>query len=109
MEKYRKDTDYEELRKERAKSYGPHTLIHANLGLMWTGILQTYFRANLNGVIPPHIVELMLSALKMNRCASPSEVQKMSSDSYLDCANYIQLAELSSKGAIKTNESETTI
>ena len=58
----------------RASRYGDHRFVHANLGLMWTGILQSYYSIELSEPIPAHVVLLMMTASKLNRACAEKEL-----------------------------------
>lgn len=90
------DKKEQEIQKEREKRYGGKTTFnHENLGIIWTGILQNYFRIKLPAIIPAHIVLLMFSASKINRAVS--EVGIPDNDNYDDGKIYLELAKNAKK------------
>ena len=77
------------IREEKAKQYGPATFGHANLGLLWTALLQNHYQIKLDHPIPADLAMLMLAANKLNRGATPTPGHQ---DDYDDARVYVQLA-----------------
>ena len=72
------------IRKERGTQYGGIELSHESIGLVWQGVLQSYYQKPIPP-IPPHVVALMMAGLKTSRAATPLGYQE---DDYLDFMNY---------------------
>jgi hypothetical protein len=72
------------IRKERGTQYGGIELSHESIGLIWQGVLQSYYQEPIPP-IPPHVVALMMAGLKTSRAATPLGYQE---DDYLDFMNY---------------------
>ena len=77
------------IREERAKKYGDATFGHANLGLMWTGLLQNHYGITLKHPLPSEMVLVMMAMGKANRVAVE---KKYDVDHFEDGMNYFQLA-----------------
>lgn len=73
---------------ERQKRYGNYIDAHENLGMIWTGILQNFYRTKLPTTIPSHIVLLMMVASKLNRVAAENLVND---ENYDDGKIYLEL------------------
>lgn len=73
-----------EIREERGKVYGDVRVSHESIGLIWQGILSNYYQKELDP-IPPHIVALMMSGLKISRASAPLGYQE---DDFVDLMNY---------------------
>ena len=73
---------------ERGKVYGDPHLSHTNIGLAWTGILQSHFEMELPHAIPASVVELMMVDLKVIRSA-----RFRKDDTYVDAHAYLGFAE----------------
>ena len=85
------------VQKIRQERYGSTaTVNHRNLGLLWTGIIQSYFEIELSHPIPSHVVLLMMSASKINRAAS-ERGPLVDDDNYVDGKIYMELAKLAKK------------
>jgi Domain of unknown function (DUF6378) len=79
----------QEIYRERSNQYLDATFGNMRTGEMWSGILQNYFRCELPGIIPSHVVLLMLLAHKICRAAIPTPI---SHDHYDDMKVYVELA-----------------
>lgn len=75
---------------QRQKRYGHFIDAHENLGLVWTGLIQNYFRIKLSEPIPSHLVLLMMAASKLNRAVAEKDLPD--SDNYNDNKIYIEMA-----------------
>jgi len=73
---------------ERGKVYGEPHHSHRNIGLSWTGLLQQHYGITLPTPIPPHVVELMMVAFKVQRSA-----RVFHPDNYVDLRAYAAFAE----------------
>ncbi len=73
----------------RSSAYGDGVEGHANLGLMWTGLLQNHYGIRLDHPIPSHLVLLMMAQNKANRAALPTPERI---DDYVDNRNYVRIA-----------------
>ena len=73
---------------QRGQIYGEPHHSHRNIGLSWTGILQQHYGITLPTAIPPHIVELMMVAFKVQR-----STRVYHPDNYVDLAAYARFAE----------------
>jgi hypothetical protein len=73
---------------QRGQIYGEAHHSHSNIGLSWTGILQQHYGITLPTVIPPHVVELMMVAFKVQR-----STRVYHPDNYVDLAAYARFAE----------------
>ena len=78
-----------EILEERGKHFLDATFGHTNLGMEWTGILQTHYQMVLPHPIPSDVTLLMMVALKVNRAAHPTPMRE---DNYLDGKGYMELA-----------------
>lgn len=76
---------------ERQKRYGHFIEAHNNLGLIWTGLIQNYFRIKLSEPIPAHLVLLLMAASKLNRAVA-EEDHLLDFDNYDDNKIYIEMA-----------------
>jgi hypothetical protein len=77
------------IREERGKIYGDPYENHRLIGMMWTTFLAPIADQLKNGeAVPPHVVALMMAALKLNRMRL-----KFHQDNYDDCRNYLKFAE----------------
>ncbi len=82
-------TDLEQLKADRQKVYGPALQNHAGIAQMWACLLQPHAeRIARMEPLPPHVVALMMVALKLNRMRI--EFHK---DNYDDLTNYLSFAE----------------
>lgn len=81
---------------ERQKRYGTFIQAHANLGLLWTALIQNHFRIKLPGHIPSHIVLLMMVASKLNRAAAEKGVL-VDEENYDDGKIYLEMAKNAKK------------
>jgi len=84
MERYGVDERLAEIMIERQKVYGDPEQNYHNIAQLWAGLLQPW--AHLIAVgkpVPPHVIALMMSALKMSR-------QRITfhADNFDDLANY---------------------
>lgn len=77
-----------QLQQSRGKSYGPYTPGSRALGMVWAGLLSNHYKKELPP-IPPHLVELMMAALKLCRAARPT---KHCQDNYDDAFVYTCMA-----------------
>lgn len=77
----------------RQSQHGDHTAGHRRLGRAWAAILSDFMQEDLPD-LPPHVVELLLVALKVQRAARPF---RRSEDDYVDGLNYLQFAARDSK------------
>ena len=87
-----KKTKEQRVREQRGQLYGDPTPQHRDIGIIWTGILQSYYREHdleLPEPIPSHVVCLMMAALKIERAALPF---KFSEDDYVDAKNYLDFS-----------------
>ena len=73
---------------QRGTIYGEPHHSHTNIGLSWTGILQQHYGITLPTAIPPHVVELMMVAFKVQR-----STRVYHPDNYVDLAAYARFAE----------------
>jgi hypothetical protein len=78
------------VQRERARQYGDHVHGHANLGLLWTALLQNHYGIQLSHPVPASLAELMMAANKLNRAATPTPGHP---DDYRDAAIYVRLSE----------------
>lgn len=81
-----------EILDERGKSYevnGGPAHGASQLGRMWAALLSEHYGIVLTD-IPPHIVLLMMSQLKLSRAARPTGYKQ---DNYIDGIAYLDLAE----------------
>lgn len=81
------------VRSERGKMYergpGQHAHGFRQVGRAWSAVLSQWFGFDVPD-IPPHIVGLMMVALKTVRASTP--IQKRDDDSYVDAHVYADLA-----------------
>ena len=73
---------------ERGKVYGDATLSHENIGLAWTALIQQHYQIRLDHPMPSWLVELMMTAFKVQRSA-----RVFHADNYVDARAYLQFAE----------------
>ena len=78
----------DEIRKERQVVYGPPEENHRGIAQMWACLLQPWADriANMEP-LPPHVVALMMVALKLNRSR-----RKFKADNYDDLIVYLKFA-----------------
>jgi len=91
----------EPIIEERSSYYGDPTFAHANLGLLWTGIIQNHYGIELPRPVSAELVHLLMVASKLNRIAVAHR-----EDDYDDARCYLRLANLA-KG--KEDEEKITI
>jgi len=85
------------IQKIRTKRYGQDfTRNHQNLGLIWTGILQSYYEIQFPEMMPSHVVLLMMAASKINR-ASTEKGKLLDEENYDDGKIYLELAKSACK------------
>lgn len=84
----------QEIFAQRQKRYGAFIRAHENLGLLWTGLIQNYFRIQLPSTIPSHIVLLMMVASKLNRITAEGSVND---ENYDDGKIYLELTKNAKK------------
>lgn len=82
-----------EMISERGKDYGDPYQGGAALGKIWAGILSDYLQTQIDD-LPPHIVYLMMSGVKLSRAARPFTIKQ---DNYVDGIAYLHLAEETSR------------
>jgi hypothetical protein len=58
-------------------------------GLIWAGLLEAHYGLQLERPIPPHIVGLMLTAMKLQRASTPF---RHDPDNYVDAEAYLEFA-----------------
>lgn len=80
-------TDTTAIRKQKDAEYGDPAISLKGIGLMWTGILMVHWRRTDLDDIPPHIVALMMAAMKDARIAFPRISEKPLDDARTD--NYV--------------------
>jgi hypothetical protein len=83
------DERLKHLRETREAVYGDAAGNHECTGMLWTAILQYHYRIKFDHPIPPHIVCLLLGAMKVERAAAPFEFHQ---DNYDDAVNYVRMA-----------------
>lgn len=88
--------EQQEIFKARQKRYGTFIQAHANLGLLWTALIQNYFRIKLPTPIPSHLVLLMMVASKLNRAVAEQGVL-LNDDNYTDSEIYLEMAKNAKK------------
>lgn len=82
-------TDLDAIKAERRKVYGDPLENHRGIAQAWAGLLQPHWEKIRDGVpVPPHVVALLMAALKMNRCRIVFH-----QDNYDDLLNYLEFAE----------------
>lgn len=72
---------------ERQDVYGDPEICHANIGACWAALLSQHLNKKVEP-IPPHVVALMMSSLKLVR-----SVRKYQEDNYLDASVYNKFAQ----------------
>lgn len=83
-----KTEDEKRIFLERHPVYGDPMDSHANIGLVWTAILQQHYGIKLPEAIPPHIVALMMAGMKVQR-----STRAFHKDNYDDLSVYAKFAE----------------
>ena len=73
---------------QRGTVYGEPHHSHTNIGLSWTGLIQQHYGITLPHALPPHIIELMMVAFKVQRSA-----RVFHPDNYVDLRAYAAFAE----------------
>lgn len=73
---------------ERAKVYGDASLSHENIGLAWTALIQQHYQIKLDHPLPCWMVELMMTAFKIQRSALVYHA-----DNFIDARAYLNFAE----------------
>lgn len=84
-----------ETQEDREDRYGDGVFGHANLGLVWTSLLQNHYDIEFDHPVPGHLVCLMMAGNKLNRAALPTEPHV---DDYVDASGYLDIARRSSPG-----------
>lgn len=81
--------DIDAIRAERQKVYGDPKENHRGIAMMWACLLQPHAEsiARLEP-IPEHVVALMMTCLKVNRCR-----RVYHEDNYADAYSYLGFAE----------------
>jgi len=74
---------------ERAAQYGDYKQNLRNAGLLWTALLQQFYRRPFEQPIPADLVALMFAAAKLNRAAYLDDFDE---DHYDDARIYLNLA-----------------
>lgn len=93
-------TPDEQIRAERYRVYGDPLENHRGIAQMWAPLLQPYWRTICDGEpIPPHVVALMMVALKLDRMRLVYH-----QDNYADLRNYLSFAEEWQKSACNPPE-----
>jgi len=77
---------------------------HENLGLIWTGLIQSYYGIKLSEPLPSHLVLTMMSASKLNRAVS--EKKMPDEDNYDDGKIYLELAKNAKKETMETESGQ---
>lgn len=84
-----------ELLAERGAQYGDATAGHQNVGLIWTGLLRGRYGAQaLPYPIPPDVVALMMTALKLYRAGLDTPHHE---DNFDDAHVYLEIARKASE------------
>lgn len=79
-----------EVLEDRMAIYGPPSDMSIQVAAHWTAILRAHFPRLDLPEIPPHLVGLMMAALKIHRASAP--YLKGDADSYVDLHNYAEIA-----------------
>lgn len=87
MSKKKHEPSDAEILAERAAVYGEPIICHASIGLAWAGLLQQHLGQPVSP-LPPHVVALMMAAVKAIRAA-----RVYHADNYADLRNYAAIAE----------------
>ena len=93
MELNKKEQHVFETRQAR---YGTFIQAHANLGLLWTGLIQNHFRIKLPASLPSHLVLLMMVASKLNRAVAEKGLL-VDEENYDDGKIYLEMAKNAKK------------
>lgn len=75
--------------KDRGSRYGDHFKGHTNLGLLWTGVLQSHYQIKLDHPVPAYIVELLVALMKVHRIV----MNPIGKDHYEDLHVYMAMVE----------------
>lgn len=79
----------EEIKAERQKVYGDPLENHKGIAQMWAPLLQPHAdKIKAGEPIPPHVVALLMCALKLNRMRIAYH-----EDNYTDLRNYASFAQ----------------
>lgn len=89
---------------EREAVYGSPILMQQFVSAHWTAILRAHYQDPNFPTIPPHLVGLMLSALKIHRAACP--FPKKDADSYIDGHAYLDFAQSADPSLISARSSQ---
>ena len=81
------------IESQRHAVHGSFTMGHTLLGRTWAALLSEHLQVEVQD-LPPHVVELLLTALKLHRASRPF---RRSEDDYLDGLNYLRFAAQDSK------------
>lgn len=79
-----------EIEAQRATEYGEAQFSHQQIGRVWAAMLSRHLTIPVND-IPPRLVALMMTALKVMRVSGPDD-QCASEDTYDDLAVYAGFA-----------------
>lgn len=74
---------------DRGRDYGPVRFGAEQTGRVWAAIISEQLQTEIPD-IPPHVVLLMMAAMKINRAVRPFRQKQ---DNYTDGIAYVQLAE----------------
>jgi hypothetical protein len=89
IRRYGVDAEEAAIMVERQKVYGDPKQNHEGIAQGWAGILQPWAERIARGEpIPPHVVALMMAAMKLNRMRNVFH-----KDNYDDLRNYLAFAE----------------
>lgn len=79
----------EEIKAERASTYGPYKRNMATAGKQVTALLEQHYQMELPHPIPGYVMAHIMVAIKINRAVVPL---KESKDNYDDAHNYLDIA-----------------
>jgi hypothetical protein len=79
-----------EIRRERAKTYGPAGSYARATALVLQGLLEAHYQQPLPGPIPEHVLMYLFAGIKLTRACFPF---KYNADNRPDAHNYIDLGD----------------